>query len=234
VVEAARRGATRVLLMGQGVATPTADPAVVSLEKLPVIPYYTPFIASREDPPRIMLVGFSGEGSNLEEVVGRVARELPGAAVFMDVPQEHHAAFEARVAAMRDRLALSGVLHLIVQTLPADGDQLLRAVVENWLTVFYNDPARTGLLEDMASLAMAAERPVAFTLAAPFAHFAEDGTHIEDVTLHEAVQLGMAAQIKLCHQFGEGAMFARLDAALSQGARQIVGHASPELQVSGA
>lgn len=186
------------------------------LEQRPLIPYYTPFIASQEEPPRIMLIGFASPVSNLEMVVAKISRERPGAQVFLEVPDSNKSEFEMRVAKLPERLDQANGLQLVVVSLPVGGDKIIRMFVENRLTVFYNDLDRTEELESVSSLAMTTERSVVFTRAAPFRHFLAGGTYVEDLAITDIMNLGMGAQIKLCHEFGEGRLYAKIRRVLSK------------------
>ena len=185
------------------------------LARYPIIPYYTPYIASQEEPPRIMLIGFGCQASNLDEVMAKISQEVPGADVFLETPESNLSEFEIRASQVPKRLGHPIRLKHVLVSLPAKGDEIIRSFVENRLTVFFNDLNRTEELENLCSLALTTERPVAFTRAAPFRHFLNDGTFIEDQSISDIINLGIGAQIRLCHEFGEGNFYAQIDRLLT-------------------
>lgn len=190
------------------------DEDVFFIPRRPIVPYFTAGGGLREGPPGIWLIGFGAPKSNLEEVVARIARELPEAAVFLESPNRTRMSdLESRVGSLHERIPLG--VRVSIASLPHTGSEMIAALAGDRLIIFYNDPERTDELESLCCLAMTTERSVAFTRVAPFRHFVEAATYVEDLAIPEIMSLGMAAQIKLCYEFGEGQLYAMMDRALS-------------------
>jgi hypothetical protein len=187
---------------------------VLILPQRPIIPYYTSTTELRKGPPRIWLIGFAAQKSNLEEIVAKIRRDLQEAEILLEVPDEKRSDFERRAAKLSKRLLGARGVHLSVASLPANGDEIVRNFAESRLAIFYNDPERTEDLESISSLALTTERAVAFTRSAPFPGYLDGGTYVEDFAIAYIINLGMAAQIKLCCDFEEWRMFADIDRLL--------------------
>jgi glycosyltransferase involved in cell wall biosynthesis len=179
----------------------------------PIIPFFTVYAGLRE-PPGIWLIGFGAAQSNLEEVVARIAAEQPGARVFLEVPNNAILSLEQRVSRLQEKLRQSGGIQISISSLPAHGDEIINCLAADALTIFYHDAERSVYLENVSSLAMTTERPVIFTRAAPFPGYLGRGTYIEDLALSEIIASGMAAHIKLLHDFGEWQFSAKISRVL--------------------
>ncbi len=212
-------GGARILLADEPGCSIAEAEAFHVLQRKPVIPFFTPSMGLKTGAPAIWLVGFAATESNLEEVVTKIARDLPEAVVLLEVTDSARAAFEVRVGQLREHLPQGSGVQLEVRGFPAGADAIIANFVVNHLSVFYNDPARGAELESMSCLAMTTERAVAFTRAAPFPDFLEGGTHIEDRAISDIIGMGMAAQIRLCHDFGEWQLYATIDRLLAERGR---------------
>jgi hypothetical protein len=215
--------------VGNGVSTED-NPLV--LPRKPIVPYFTAGGGLRDGPPSIWLIGFAARQSNLEQVVAQIHRDLPEAAVFLEAPHERRSDFESRVSRLRRRLHLAKQVCLSVVTLPTAGAEIISSLAGDRSIIFYNDPERTEDLQNLSCLAMTTERSVAFTRAAPFPHFLDHGTYVEDLNLAEIINMGIAAQIKLCHEFSEGQLYASMHALLSEQAADLLPRFQTGLSVS--
>ena len=92
---------------------------------------------------------------------------------------------------------------------------MIRGFAESRLVIFYCDPERRYELEVVSCLALTTERPVAFTRSAPFPCYGDGGTYVEDFAIAEIMNMGVAAHIKLYHDFGELNAFVEIDRLLS-------------------
>jgi glycosyltransferase involved in cell wall biosynthesis len=204
------------ILLEDGVqhSTRTAQGLFV-LPRQPVIPYFTSSGRMRTGVPGIWLFGFAARDSNLEEVVAKIARELPQAELLLEVPERQARDFKARFSRLRESLAKADGLRMAIHTPPMSCGPIVANVLVNNLSIFYNDPDRTQELESASCIAMVTERPLAFTRAAPFPQYRGHGTYVEDVGVADLLGMGMGAQIKLCHEFGEGQLYARIHLLLS-------------------
>jgi glycosyltransferase involved in cell wall biosynthesis len=189
---------------------------LVVIGRPPIIPYYTPPVVGPKEPLSIMLVGFASQASNLEAVIAKISRELPYAHVFLEVPDSNKLEFEARIARIAEHPQQINNKRFEVVSLAVDSDKMILSFVESRLIVFYNDASRTAELENVSALAMTTERAIAFTRAAPFVCFMDGGTYVEDLAISDIISLGMGAQIKLCHEFGEGQFYAMIERLLSK------------------
>ena len=209
-------GGTKILL-----ACDLRDPAANSdslhvLQRKPIVPFFTSSAGLRTGAPAMWLVGFSTPASNLEEVVEKISRDCSEAVVLLEVPENVRPAFEIRVAHLRESLPEGSGVQLEVHGFPATGESVIANFVVNHLSIFYNDPARSEELESISCLAMTTERAVAFTRAAPFPDFLDGGTYVEDLAIADIIGMGMAAQIRLCHDFGEWQCYARIDRLMAE------------------
>ncbi|MHB8473436.1 MAG: glycosyltransferase family 4 protein [Gammaproteobacteria bacterium] len=207
------------------------DNGLLVLPRQPVVPYFTSAACMRMGVPVIWLIGFAAQYSNLEEVVVKIGRELPEAELFLEVPESQRSDFETRVRKLRKRLLLAEGIRFSIHTLPMSCDSIINNVVVNNLTIFYNDPDRTQELESASSIAMTTERAIAFTRAATFRHFLDGGTFVEDLTIRDIMSLGMGAQIKLCHEFSEGRLYAMIDRLISEELARVRAAELPVVQV---
>lgn len=218
------------ILLAESARPTIPNDGLLVLPRLPLIPYFTSAAGLRTGAPGIWLIGFASHDSNLEEVVAKIKREFPKAELFLEVPDDKRAVFESRVSRLRKRLLLTPREQLPIHALTtAGGEYLIANFTVNHLAIFYNDPERTEELENVSSLAMTTERAVAFTRAAPFPHFQDGGAYVEDSAIADIIGLGMAAQIKLYHRFGEWQLYATIDRLLSNEFAR--GYAPPLVQV---
>lgn len=187
---------------------------VIVLPKKPIIPFHTTFVGLRAGPPSVWLIGFAAIGSNLEDLIEKLGRETPAAHVFLEVPTHARAEFESRVATLRERQPRDRSLNLSIHTLPSLGSEIITSLAESHLSVFFRDTERSEVLENISSLAMTTERAVAFTRSAPFECYSAGVTFIEDFPVPQIIDMGMAAQIELCHDFGEWQTFANIEQVL--------------------
>jgi hypothetical protein len=200
--------ATKVYLAEEG--QERSGPRSNQIERVPIIPYFTALEVAPSR-PTIWLVGFSAATSNLEAVLAKIAGETPDADVFLEVPERDKGRLEQRVARLRGRF------HAIkARSMGHAGEEIARDWSASHLIVFYNDADRTEELQNMCSLALATDRPVVFTRTAPFASFGDGVSYVEDFGVHDLITMGAACQVKVCHQFGEGALFAKLHRLLSE------------------
>jgi len=162
------------------------------------------------------MLGFSAPGSNLEKLAARIAAEFPVAELVLEVPDADQSAFEARLAELRRHIRASKEFRTTAVATPGSGGEFVDQFLHDRLVVLYNDLARTDELEGLACLAMATERAVVFTQAAPFPQFAGGGACVEDRPVAEIMDLSMAAQTKLCHDFGEAQSFAAIHRVLAR------------------
>ena len=171
----------------------------------------------KEGAPRIWLIGFSNGASNLEEVVDKISMERSEVEIMIEAPEWSREELERRLSKLRTFERFK-TLTLSVVSLTGTGDEIINEIAQSRLSIFYNDSSRTSELEDLCCLAMATERAVVFTRYAPFAHFVERCTFVEDITISDGIRMGMAAQVKLCHDFSEGQSFMRMRLLLNGGA----------------
>lgn len=208
--------APKILLTDNAQYFVEADDGLLVLPQQPVVPYFTSAAGLRTGTPGIWLIGFAAQDSNLEEIVVKIGQELPEAELLLEVPESQKADFETRISRLRKYLLQTEGVRISIQCLPMICGPIISNVMTNNLAIFYNDPERTQELESASSIAMATERAVAFTRAAPFQHFLDGGTFIEDLGIPDIMNLGMQAQIKLCHEFSEGQLYAKIDRLLSK------------------
>lgn len=178
----------------------------VRLPHPPIVPYYT-VTAGLKDKPAIWLVGFSGDVSNLGQILNRIAVEAPGSQVIIE---DSGGRLHGRIcewALSRHHLEIDYV------TLQTDGPSVIEAFAGDRLIIVSDDPERREDIEAFCALAMATERPVLFTRSAPVRSFGDRVSYIEDILIPEAIALGVAAQVSVVHDFGEGSVFAAFDAA---------------------
>ncbi|MHB0992499.1 MAG: glycosyltransferase [Burkholderiales bacterium] len=206
----------KILLTNNAQYFVEADDGLLVLPQQPVVPYFTSAAGLRTEAPGIWLIGFAAKDSNLEEIVIKIGQELPEAKLLLEVPESQKADFETRISRLSKCLLPTEGVRISIQYLPMSCGPIISNVMTNNLAIFYNDPERTQELESASSIAMATERAVAFTRAAPFQHFLGGGTFIEDLTIPDIMNLGMQAQIKLCHEFSEGQLYAKIDRLLSK------------------
>ena len=175
---------------------------VIFLPRQPIVPFFTTAAALRS-PGYIWLLGFSDRNSNLQEVVSKIAQEMPEIELRVEVPDTRRAEFAARVVKLKEYRSQRGGFRITVMPLPTSGSEIIDGFAQSSLVVVHNDTSRTAELEDYSCLAMAAERAVVFTRSAQFPRFLRQGSFFEDYTVTELINLGVAAQIKACYDFGE-------------------------------
>jgi hypothetical protein len=176
------------------------------------IPFYTCAVLLNEA-PAIWLVGFSANQSNLEDVVRRILVERPGARIRIAMPDMWDPVFEARVHGLR-QLHGATEAQISLETLPHAGYQVIELLGADCLVVFAYDPRHAEELEAYSALALATERPVFFARHAAFPDCGGSASFIEDVSIDEAINFGIAAQIGVLHDFGEWQMSMRLGTAI--------------------
>ncbi|WP_168220567.1 DUF4214 domain-containing protein [Azospirillum thermophilum] len=186
------------------------------LPRRPIIPYFTIGAARRPGPPRIWLIGFAADDSNLGEMLERISRDVGEAEVFVEAPGPVGAKLEIRLAALGWYHDPTRAVTVSVRSLPGDATAIIEEMAADSMAVFYHDPSRGEELESLACLALTTERPVVFTHAAPFPQFLGKGTCVEDVSFAEIMAMGVAAHIALYADFGEWQTFAGIDRILSQ------------------
>lgn len=213
-LEAAKPGLSDVsgpkLLVGGKFPLSPDMKAVGIIERVrrPIVPFFTVSSALAEDAP-VWLVGFDAPGSNLEEVVDRISREMANAVILVE-DSSGAGNLDARIAQLRQRNIASG-LYLERRALPWSGDEIITRLAEATLIVVHHDPRRTDILEDFCSLAMITERCVAFTRAAPLPVFADKAAFIEDHVLADLYNSGVASRMGLFYDFGEWMTRAEID-----------------------
>ncbi|MDJ0447112.1 DUF4214 domain-containing protein [Methylocystis sp. JR02] len=175
----------------------------------PIVPYYTTFVGLRHG-RRVWLIGFAAASSNLEEVVAKLGRELGQAEILLEAPPAERAALEARIASLSE-IDDESELWFTIAALPRRGSDVVELLAGDSLIVVFNDPARSDELESVSCLAMATERAVVFTRAAPFPRFLGGGSHIEDFSFPDLIDKGVQANINLLSDFGEWRTFANIE-----------------------
>jgi glycosyltransferase involved in cell wall biosynthesis len=175
---------------------------VILLPRQPIVPFFTT-AAGLRSPAYIWLLGFSDRNSNLQEVVSRIAQELPEIELRIEIPDIRRAEFAARVAKLKEYRSQRGGFRIVIMPLPTSGSEIIDGFAQSSLVVVHNDTSRTAELEDYSCLAMATERAVVFTRSAQFPRFLRQGSYFEDYTVTELINLGVAAQIKVYYEFGE-------------------------------
>jgi glycosyltransferase involved in cell wall biosynthesis len=185
------------------------------VRQTPIVPFYT-FAVALSEAPAIWLVGFSAAHSRLEDVVLRILVERPGARIRIAIPDMWDTALEARVISLR-QLHNATEAQISFETLPHAGDQVIELIGADSMAIFAYDPRYAEELEAYSALALATERPVFFTRYATFPDHGGTGYFIEDVSIDEAINFGVAAQIGVLHDFGEWQMAKRLGAAIKAG-----------------
>ncbi len=176
--------------------------SVVILPRQPIVPFFTA-AASRRDPPSIWMLGFAASGSNLEEVVTKIAEALPEVEIYLEARDTEIEAFRARIAALDVANAGYPGLTLSVTAIPTGADTIIGNFAGASLLVFFNDPARTDDLESLSCLGMTTEKAVVFTRAGVFPSYLGRGTYVEDLPVRDLMALGIAAHIKTYYDFGE-------------------------------
>ncbi len=192
-------------------AAPSTRGELRILPRRPIIPFYTVYVALAQK-AAIHLIGFGAEGSNFEQVIEKIANESPGSEVFVEFASDGPQSYWQRVIDMRAKFSN---LNIHTYSFPADSATIITMIASDKLAIFYADPRRLTQLEDIASLAMTTERSVVFTRAAPFPGFLGRETYVEDSTIPDHVDAGMASQIRLVHDFGEWQFSAEIDRLLT-------------------
>jgi len=184
------------------------------IPRQPLIPYHTTIATLPPGPPRIMLIGFAHEQSNLERIVAKIQRDRGDAqiviAAFPGEPNRDPTMFDERLDRMATQLAVTPALTISYVKLPSTAHDLIQSFGKNSLTVFYNQNGLDDNILNLCELALVAERPVAFTAAAPFLEFSDLGVIIEDIDLNTLMALGVGANVGLYNRFGEGAFAKKL------------------------
>ncbi len=183
-------------------ASSTQSGNVVIAPRQPIIPFFTASQA-QSDPVSIWLVGFAAPTSNLEEVVTRIAAELPQVVIYLEHTDVEADALRKRVADLDVTKAGRIGLTLSLMPLPAVAREIVDVFASASLLAFFNDPTRTDDLESFSCLAMATDRPVVFTRAGVFPSYLGRGTYVEDLPVRDLMALGIAAHIKTYYDFGE-------------------------------
>lgn len=222
IIAIAGAAAKIVLVPGARIDLAKGYDDLLIFERRPIVPYYTLSIPVKEGAPRIWLIGFSDSASNLEEVVDKISRGPLEVEIMIEAPEWSRAGLERRLSKLQT-FERFNTLTLSVVSLTGNGDEIINEIAQSQLSIFYNDSSRTSELEDLCCLTMATERAVVFTRCAPFAHFVEHCIFVEDITIGDAIRMGMAAQVKLCHDFSEGQSYMRM--------RRLLNH-DPDLKPS--
>lgn len=195
------------------------DRGSIHVDRAPVIPYHTAVVMLPPGPPAIWLVGFSAAGSNLESVVARILAEKKPVVLWIEGPaptSDAWAAFEARLTKIRAGLVSTPSVTVSSRNLSLpSADEIIVEFAASRLVVFHGDPAREDELSDLCDFALATERSVVFTRAAPLPRFRGQGTYFEDFSIEDLMEKGASAQAGLYNTFSEGAFFAILDRAIS-------------------
>lgn len=205
----------RILLTDEPRQAPASN-GLALLRRQPIVPYYTYASALRAGMPGIWMMGFSAPDSALEDIVLKIARELGEVEIFLEVHATGRPAFETRVANLRARHFKDHAITLAIHSVTMTCESIVGNVAASNLTIFHNDSKRTQELEDASSIAMVTERPVAFSRAGPFPHFLGGATYVEDHPVRDLMMMGMKAQIRLAHDFGEGPFYAQFERLMSR------------------
>ncbi len=182
--------------------TANDDGQIQVLQRKPVIPFFTVTEGLREE-AAIWLLGFSAPHSNLEQVLDRIAADPSDHPVIVEVPSTGQRALDDRISSYNASSAAARRLRISSASLPDLGAEVISRLAQDRLMLFYRDPERADRLEDLCSLALITERPVVFTRHAPFPCFAGRETFVEDHSISELLAMGMAAHIRVLHDFGE-------------------------------
>jgi glycosyltransferase involved in cell wall biosynthesis len=196
----------------------TGTPFSVQPER-PIIPFCTVQSLLREGPPAIWLIGFGDPASELEQVVNKIAAELPAADIFVVQLQPNDPALEARIEALQAKFKDSTV-RILPQGLPATGREVVDFLGGGSLLVIHADPRHPREVEAIASLGMITERAVVFTRSG-VPDYARSGRIFEAAPVPELIAAGISAQIGLLADLGEWTM-ARDIRALARGWEELV------------
>lgn len=211
-----------IVVAAKDAPAPQATDSLHVIERAPIIPFLTVYTALSQ--AAIHLIGFAPEGSNLEAIVEKIARERPESVVLIETAATGNPALDARIGRLKSQFP---GLDIQPYATPGAGAGFVAKLAEDSLAIFYADPDRLSDLESLSALAMTTERAVAYTRAAPFPAYGDRGTYVEDTTIPELIASGMAAQIKLVNDFGEWRIASEINGLL--GADVQVGEADVPL-----
>ena len=205
-----------ILLSNEAAPLPSPEARLIQrLKYRPIVPFYTVNVGLRQGPPRIWLIGFSASGSNLEDVISKIVCDVPAVEIVVEAPEGAIASCKDRLAELTRRLDVDGTALIVPVTLPTEGRAIIEILAECQLSIFYNDAARSTLLTNISSLALATERAVVFTRAASFSCYGDRASFIEDVPIVDLFARGVATKIALVNEFGEWRMAAEIGRTLA-------------------
>lgn len=173
--------------------------------------------------PIIGSFGFGFIDKGYERLVERVQAEFDQAVIFLQMPfndiVDPEGAYHAKATAERckARIWKPGVkLAIHHEFLPLDG--LLEILGSCHLNAFFYDEGKRAGISSVIEHALAVQRPIAITRCGMFRHVlgATPSICIEDRSLREIMEAGVAPLVPFCNAWSEGAFLADTERVLDR------------------
>lgn len=164
----------------------------------PVIPFHTSLYLLQGGNPIIGLYGFESGNSNVSDVVHKIQHELSNADIkwhiTSELSPEEKVALDQKISAIRSLLEPTpGIALEVVRTYLQD-HTLMTVLGQQSVNIFSNASNKGHTIANILDLAMAIERPVCQTQAAPMPDYKHVLTNIEAHTFHELLECGVGLQ----------------------------------------